>query len=544
MYFDLIKCNQGVNKHWWSWSSSNKWSIDGKLPKYGNILDPTEPIKFETIQPITEKNITVKDEQLNKIRWCEANRTSIGEIPNSNSKHLITYHDAVGSQLKNKSPLLTCIKPRIIIYNPIILKEQETKLIVFDYPPFDRYGEITVNPQKCGKCEFSYNTSRRNDASVIVYYASGMKERKPLAPRSFPEQLYVWLNLESPASTYKRNLGYIKYYDKDFNMTMTYRRHSDAYFPYFTPEEVVEKIRKYPHLDDIETLITRKKKLIAWVAGNCGYTKATSNVMYSPLIGGEYRVRMMVQFLHLGLPVEIFGACTGHLLPGHWWSLTDHMTQFKFYFAMENSYHCRDYITEKVWWNALRAGVVPVIWGPLRQDVEAVLPAGSFIFMEDYDSAATLVKHLQYLDIHTKEYLKYFEWRDKPLQKIKNRKGNGPSWLTNDVTGYCQLCHMIHDDDVVKRTTGHRPNRIVNSLHDWWYMEDTKTCLTPKSFTEYISSYWWSRLLWYEYHFRILKYYRGLSVIFFLLIVVLGYRRFQIFRNTRYNQSNGFHFFK
>ena len=35
----------------------------------------------------------------------------------------------------------------------------------------------------------------------------------------------------------------------------------------------------------------------------------------------------------------------------------------KFYLAFENSYHCKDYITEKVYKNAFFSGSVPIVWG-------------------------------------------------------------------------------------------------------------------------------------------------------------------------------------
>ena len=40
---------------------------------------------------------------------------------------------------------------------------------------------------------------------------------------------------------------------------------------------------------------------------------------------------------------------------------------YKFYMALENQHHCRDYFTEKVWKNSLTAEAVPIVWGANKQ---------------------------------------------------------------------------------------------------------------------------------------------------------------------------------
>ena len=53
---------------------------------------------------------------------------------------------------------------------------------------------------------------------------------------------------------------------------------------------------------------------------------------------------------------------------------------------------------------------MPVVFGPLKQDVLDVAPIGSFIHSEDFNSARDLVKYLDYLDKNDTAYLEYHNW--------------------------------------------------------------------------------------------------------------------------------------
>ena len=52
--------------------------------------------------------------------------------------------------------------------------------------------------------------------------------------------------------------------------------------------------------------------------------------------------------------------------------------------AFENAFYCKDYITEKLFYNSLTMGAVPVVLGATKSDYEAVMSFGSFIFAEDF----------------------------------------------------------------------------------------------------------------------------------------------------------------
>ena len=237
--------------------------------------------------------------------------------------------------------------------------------------------------------------------------------------------------------------------------------------------------------------------------------------------GSRWRNRIVLQLLLAELDVDVFGSCVGRRLPGIWTELHKHLSSYKFYLLFENAYHCRDYVTEKVWYNAFKAGLVPVIWGPSREDLEAVLPFGSFILAEEFETTLELVQYLNELDQNDSKYLEYFRWRiynSLPTDYLFPEKVN-PLNIDEKSFGFCQLCRLLQEDDQHEKQFGSRPTHIAPSLVDWWYKNETDTCLRPQSIHEILTSYYYRRLLfnqvkWKSYTYS--KYY-----IFFYSIAIL-----------------------
>jgi len=73
-----------------------------------------------------------------------------------------------------------------------------------------------------------------------------------------------------------------------------------------------------------------------------------------------------------------------------------------FYYAAENSL-CKDYITEKLWFQGYSHMVVPIV---LRRGlVEPYLPPHSFIAADDFTSVDDMASYLQRLMRNRAEYL-------------------------------------------------------------------------------------------------------------------------------------------
>ena len=155
---------------------------------------------------------------------------------------------------------------------------------------------------------------------------------------------------------------------------------------------------------------------------------------------------------------------------------------YKFYLSFENSFHCRDYITEKVFYNGFLMGAVPVVWGATKSDYEAVVPPHSVIYAEDFKSPQQLVEYLNYLNHNNTAYREYFNWRTMEVKEMPNY---------GRTTHYCQLCRVLHGiniDNVYNPNYAQitssipligYPNhpRVVRSLQDWYYGSDNRECL-------------------------------------------------------------------
>ena len=209
---------------------------------------------------------------------------------------------------------------------------------------------------------------------------------------------------------------------------------------------VLREIReKYENSTDfgINQILRKKKKLLLWVVSNCGgwMPGATERMKISDLlkntaVGGKFD-REGSCFSKKRFPMERF-------------------KEYKFYLAMENSYHCKDYITEKLYRNGFLVDTVPIVWGAKKSDYN--FPKNSVIFMEDYDTMDDLAGHLDYLDKNDTAYLEYFKWRKADLSSASINQH-----------GLCGLCSAIQENKL--------KNKIVKSVYSWIYEDENPECL-------------------------------------------------------------------
>ena len=73
-----------------------------------------------------------------------------------------------------------------------------------------------------------------------------------------------------------------------------------------------------------------------------------------------------------------------------WKEFEEKFRKMKFYLAFENAFYCKDYVSEKLWRNAFETGLVPVVYGPLYDDVKNHAPPNSFIFAQNFKSPKEL----------------------------------------------------------------------------------------------------------------------------------------------------------
>lgn len=141
-----------------------------------------------------------------------------------------------------------------------------------------------------------------------------------------------------------------------------------------------------------------KNKLAISMISNCG-----SNP------GAETRIKIIRRLQNLGLAIDGYGGCFKNNSIKRGRNVEKIINQYKFFMSFENSYHCRDYITEKVFRHGFQSLAVPVVWGATKEDYATFLPEGSYIFAENFESLQSLVDFLKYLDNNDTAYLSYFE---------------------------------------------------------------------------------------------------------------------------------------
>lgn len=125
------------------------------------------------------------------------------------------------------------------------------------------------------------------------------------------------------------------------------------------------------------------------------------------------------------------------ICPGHFGQDCPAFSTFKFYLAFENS-NCREYLSEKVFWNAYEKGSVPVIMGPPRSDCWRLLPPNSFLHVGDFASPSSLADYLIYLDQTDEEYQKLHDWRFE--YKVINEHG----YFGSASKHYCRVCEALN----------------------------------------------------------------------------------------------------
>lgn len=124
-------------------------------------------------------------------------------------------------------------------------------------------------------------------------------------------------------------------------------------------------------------------------------------------------------------------------------------TDYKFYLAFENS-NCVDYITEKLFENALQFGVLPIVMGARPKDYEKYAPKHSYIHVEEFASPKQLAEYLHKLSQDDQLYNSYFQWR-----------GTGHvEWTPKKY--FCHLCAMLHDNSTMSRS------KWYANVDAWW----------------------------------------------------------------------------
>ncbi|XP_023106652.2 3-galactosyl-N-acetylglucosaminide 4-alpha-L-fucosyltransferase FUT3 [Felis catus] len=276
----------------------------------------------------------------------------------------------------------------------------------FNHPvPLSRCSELWPGTADC-RLTADRSAYPQADAVLVHHREVSYDPRKqlPTSPRP-PGQRWVWYSMESPS-----HCAQLKALDGYFNLTMSYRRDSDI----FTPYGWLEPWPGQPASTVVN--VSAKTELVAWVVSN--WREDSARVRYYHLLKAHVQVDVYGRS-HKPLPEK---------------AMAQQLSRYKFYLAFENSLH-PDYITEKLWRNALEAWAVPVVLGPSRSDYEQFLPPDAFIHVHDFQSAEELGRYLQALDKDHARYLSYFRWRE-------TLRPRSFSWALM----FCKACRRLQQD--------------------------------------------------------------------------------------------------
>ena len=266
-----------------------------------------------------------------------------------------------------------------------------------------------------------------------------------------PFQLYSWWSSESPLHT---NLH--PSLDSYFNVTFHYRTDADVYAPYGSIHLILKELRMARD-SNLDLLLEKKRndKVAAWVVSNC-YLK---RYLYGRAL------------IMLGLKVDTFGLCFDNRELGkgkYSKEFYDELSKYKFYLAFENSIGCKDYFTEKFWYNSLRAGVVPVVWGPKKEDILKVAPTKSFIHVDDFEHPKKLIQYLNYLASNETAYAEYLDWRTWTHSPEKIESRLRIEKRDYDLRSFCKLCSIVQQAGKRRKLNLPMQKRVIPSLHEAW----------------------------------------------------------------------------
>ncbi|KAF5288958.1 hypothetical protein FQA39_LY03837 [Lamprigera yunnana] len=281
----------------------------------------------------------------------------------------------------------------------------------------DLSTEAIFNKCPVSQCAATYEVKEANTSDAIIFTMYSVKNEHVRPSK----QLWILYLLECPSYTpsFKSLANLI-------NWTATYRSDSDIVAPYakwvYYDDQVKEKLQK-------ENYAANKSMKVAWFVSNCN-TK-NNRLKYA-------------QELSKYVPVDIYGSCGNLFCLKSDPKCFELLKTYKFYLSFENS-NCRDYITEKLYQNALRQDIVPIVMGAPKENYVKSVPRDSFIHVDDYESPKELANYLYTLHKNDNLYNKFFKW-----------KGTGEFINTYF---WCRLCTLLHSPF---------PTKFYKDVNEWW----------------------------------------------------------------------------
>ncbi|XP_033126212.1 glycoprotein 3-alpha-L-fucosyltransferase A-like isoform X2 [Anneissia japonica] len=210
----------------------------------------------------------------------------------------------------------------------------------------------------------------------------------------FRSQSWIFFGLETPLRT-KRLIKDIGEFKVDY--TWSYISSADIQMPYAYFKPLLDNKNK-----KLVNVAKTKNRLIAWMGNNC------KNEAFWPRM-------KFIEKLNNVIGVDTYGKCGRLECQSE--NCTEEMSHYKFFLALENA-ECDEYITDQFWLTSLANNVVPIVYGPRKEDYFRFAPRYSFIHVGDFQNISLLVDFINILNRNDNLYNKFFQW--KGTGKINN----------------------------------------------------------------------------------------------------------------------------
>ncbi|XP_044758476.1 alpha-(1,3)-fucosyltransferase 7-like isoform X2 [Coccinella septempunctata] len=299
------------------------------------------------------------------------------------------------------------------------------------------YTKEKHNPlQDCSvnNCKFSFDDRDLHKADLVVFHLHRTKGLEDLPSEHKKDQIWTFLTDESPHHTFLGSKLKIQLFNGKFNWSMSYRMDSDIPVPYGRTRKLATTVG----FETEELFEKRRDKLVTILGSNCG---------------GKNHRWQYVKKLNMTIPVDVYGGCGNKTAcPGHFKSDCPAINKYLFYLSFENS-DCREYITEKVFWNGYHKNSIPVVMGYNKKTYEKLLPPNSFLHVDDYASPSDLARMILSLN-ETGKFMDYFQW--KKNYEVVNEHG----YFKSKSYHLCRICEALNFNN--------RTLKVYDKLEDFW----------------------------------------------------------------------------
>ncbi|XP_043462071.1 4-galactosyl-N-acetylglucosaminide 3-alpha-L-fucosyltransferase FUT5-like [Leptopilina heterotoma] len=341
--------------------------------------------------------------------------------------------------------------------NPPSIKNVKTTpymILIWKFGPFlenrhiKRFTSKKYSPwENCSvKCTLTYNSNDLEKADAVIFHIYQTKNSKELPIRNNYNQRWIFLTDEAPGHTFVHRPQNLSSYNNFFNWTMTYRMDSDIPVPYGRTVKLSSPFNESLFINE---KLKKKEKLVA--------------VMISDCYNSKHRIDYIKKLKEiLGSNLDIIGKCLNGnktVCPGNYKNDCEKLENYKFYLSFENS-HCRQYFTEKLFWNAYEKFAIPVIMGPTYYDSKQLLPPNSFLHVDKFSGPLSLANYLKQLNT-SNNYIQYHKWRKN--YKVLNEHG----YFGSSSIHYCRACQALHYNSINKK--------VYDNLENFW--NKSKDCI-------------------------------------------------------------------